>query len=94
MKYYPVRNFRVIRIRCKHDKCGMVLELPRERVAEVLKDTNACCPLCKKPFTLPNVEGGADVVTQLARAVKALDDLANNVEVSLPVPVQVNEAPD
>jgi hypothetical protein len=85
VSYYNVRDFDAIRIICKHAGCGAVIELPPKRIEEALKKTNACCPLCGKPFTKPDVEGGADVVTQLAKVVIALSSLDQNVGIQFPV---------
>jgi hypothetical protein len=85
VSYLPVRGFRVIRITCNHPGCEAVVELPPSRVEEVMKKTKGCCPVCNKPFTIPEVEGGADVLTMLAKAVLAMNELASNVGVELPV---------
>jgi len=88
MRYLPVGFFDIIRIKCGHDGCRAVIELPPNQVAAVMKKTSACCPLCGKPFTKPDVEGGADVVTQLAKVVLALNGLAHHVGIELPIPVE------
>lgn len=85
MSYLLVRDFRVIRIACHHKECGVVFELAPDHVEAAMKKTNGTCPLCGKPFTMPDVEGGADVVTMLAKVVLALNKLAPNVGISLPV---------
>jgi hypothetical protein len=82
--YYSVRNFDVIRIGCHHSGCGAVLELHPRNVEEAMKKTGACCPVCGKPFTKPDVEGGADVITMLAKVVLALNGLAPNVGIEFP----------
>ena len=85
MRYHPVSNFRILRVTCKNKDCGMVLELPAVRIVEVFKGNGATCPLCHRPFNASEVQGGADAVTQLAKACIALDDLADKVGVEFPV---------
>jgi hypothetical protein len=85
MTYLPVREFRIVRICCGHSGCRCVLEIDPSQVEAAMQKTKACCPLCGKPFTDPKVAGGADVVTQLAKAVLALDQLGGNVTVEFPV---------
>lgn len=88
MSYLPMRDFGIIRIVCSHQGCTAVTELRVSRVEQVMKDTGGCCPVCRKPFTKPDVEGGADVVSQLAKIIMALDQLAPQVRIELPLPVQ------
>lgn len=76
-----------MRIRCHHAGCGAVIELLLEHVGEAMRKTGCCCPLCGRPFSSPAVNGGADTLTQLAKALIALDSLTNNVGVELPAPV-------
>lgn len=90
MTYYAVRWFDVIRVSCQHDGCKAVIELPLRTVETVMKRTNGCCPVCGKPFTKPTVEGGADIVTQLAKVVLALNELAPQLGIEFPV----SENPD
>jgi hypothetical protein len=83
--YYQVRNFPAIRIVCHHQDCMAVTELHPSRVEAVMSKTNGCCPVCGKPFTKPDVEGGADVVSMLAKVILALNNLAPQVRIELPV---------
>lgn len=85
MTHYAVREFPAIRIACHHAGCQAVFELPLERVEPVLAHTKGACPVCGKAFVDPKVEGGADVVTALAKAVIALSKLAPQVGVYFPV---------
>lgn len=83
--YYKVRDFSKIRIVCHHADCGAVTELSPSRVEGAMKKTGACCPVCGKPFTKPDIEGGADVVTMLAKVVLALNGLGSHVHMEFPV---------
>lgn len=89
MSYLPVRNFSTIRIKCHHQDCGVATEIRPELVETVMKKTGCCCPACGKPFNNPKTEGGADVITQLAKVVLALNSLAPQVGLELPVPVEL-----
>jgi hypothetical protein len=93
MIYYHVRDFRAIRIACQHDGCRAVIELSPSKIEEAMKKTNACCPLCGKPFTKPDVEGGADVITQLSKVVMALNKLGSAVWIEFPVVMEKSNEP-
>lgn len=86
--YYPVRDFPLVRIACHHQGCAFVFELPLSKIEAAMKKTKGCCPMCDKPFTQPDVEGGSDAITMLAKAVLAVDRLAANVGVQFPVSVK------
>lgn len=88
VKYYQLRDFNTIRICCHHSGCNTAFELHPTQVEAAMKKTGGCCPLCGKPFTKPDVDGGADVVTQLARVIVALNNLAGNVGIELPVVIR------
>lgn len=83
--YYLVRNLGLIRIACHHHECRAVTELPVSAVEAAMKKTGACCPVCGRPFTKPDVEGGADVVTMLAKTILALNKLAPQLGIELPL---------
>lgn len=85
--HYLLGDLDTIRIKCRHDGCGAVTELQADRVEAAMKKSGACCPVCGKPFARPDVEGGADVVTMLAKVILALNGLAGNVGIELPVHV-------
>ena len=86
MTYYPVRDFAKVRIACHNQVCRAVLELDLAKVEPVFEKTKAHCPVCGHPFFKAEVNGGADVVTQLAKAVLALNQLASQVGIEFPVP--------
>lgn len=83
--YLPIVEFQAIRIACAHAGCRGVIELPPDKVEEVLKRTSACCPLCEKPFTHQKVENGSDMVTVFAKAIMALAKLHSQCRVELPL---------
>jgi len=85
MGFINVQNFQLIRIECHHDNCRMAFELSPDSIVAAMNKTNGCCPLCGKPFTLPTVEGGANVIANLARVIIALRALSPNVGVEFPV---------
>lgn len=85
MTHFAAREFETIRIRCMHAGCEALTELPAHRVAAVMKKTGSCCPVCGKPFTRPDVEGGADVVSNVANAVVALSSLGGQVQIEFPI---------
>lgn len=84
MVYFPIRDFETIRVCCHHADCRAVTELPIGTVEAVMKRTGGCCPVCRKPFTNPAVDGGADVVTAVAKAVLALNSLGSQVGLQFP----------
>ena len=83
--YFGLRWFDTIRIACHHSDCRIITELPVVKVEELKKKTGSCCPACGKPFTKPSVNGGADTVTQVAKAIIALEELAPQVGLYFPV---------
>jgi hypothetical protein len=84
--YHSLRNLTVMRLVCQHSKCHIITELRAEQVEELMKKTNGCCPVCGRPFTNPKVNGGADVITEVAKAIIALNHgLNEQVEVQFPV---------
>lgn len=85
MVYFPLRDFATLRIVCHNKDCGVVSETPIEGVAALMKKTGGRCPACDQPFTKPSVFGGEDVVTQAARVVIALNQLAGQVGLEFPV---------
>ena len=91
MTYLVVRDFPIIRISCHHSGCGIAFELEPSQVAEAMKKTGACCPLCGKPFTKPDVDGGSDQITKLANVILSLNKLGSNVGIHFPLPI--NEGP-
>jgi hypothetical protein len=84
---YNAQDFQVIRIACHYQDCKAVTELAASKVEAAMKKTNACCPVCSRPFTSQEVEGGADIVTMFAKAVLALNGVASQVGIELPVRV-------
>lgn len=83
--YYLLREISPIRLACNHSGCQVVTELPLQLVEPLMTKTGCCCPACGRPFTRPDVEGGADVVTALAKAMLAINKVFAQVRVELPL---------
>lgn len=79
------RDFDPIRIVCHHSGCGAVVEIRLKQVEATMKAKNGCCSVCGKPFTNPKVEGGADMISQLARVLLALNELPEQVRIEVPI---------
>lgn len=90
MTYFALRDFSSIRINCHHQGCTAGIELRLKNVEEVFKKTGACCPVCGKPFTNPKAANGADVISQLAGIIIALNELSPQVGIDLPMALPTN----
>jgi hypothetical protein len=85
MGYFAVGRIESLRLCCQLVGCGAVTELRLQKVEDALKRSNASCPVCGRPFTKQGVEGGADILTQLAKALMAIDSLAEQVRIEVPL---------
>jgi hypothetical protein len=90
---YTLQDFNAIRICCHHRDCGAVTELPFDRVEAVMKKTGCCCPACGQPFTKPDVEGGADMVSHFAKGVLAVVRLGRQLRIELTASAPAENGP-
>ena len=72
-----------VRILCRRPGCGGVTEMPVANVAARFADPR--CPVCQAEL-LPGNAAGTNALTQLARAVTALQAHADKVGVEFVLP--------
>jgi hypothetical protein len=80
----PLKEFSVVRVVCRHEYCGAVLEVPIDRLESALRSSKGACPVCGSSFLNPT--GGEDFVSALAKAIKGLSSVSNRVESEFSVP--------
>ena len=82
-------ELKTVRVRCKNDQCGAVIELPVEKLTDRFRST--VCPVCRSLFVPPGSQAaahGTNPFMNLAKAIELFVQLGSLVEIEFVLPAK------
>ena len=80
-----LKEFAAVRVVCRKNDCGGIIELPVDRLSNLAKGNFTKCPLCKEDI-VPPVQ--FDPLVELGLLIQRLNDLEPSFSLEFPVRIQ------
>jgi|SRR5450755_964804 hypothetical protein len=85
LRFFLMSEIRTIRLVCKNEGCGAIVEVPIEKLEQ---DKWKTCRGCERPFGVTDQHSQLNWLQQLSQAIAGLRKAADDLEVEFVLPAK------